>query len=1046
MQKTVPAASHGSNLLDTMPLPTPPCAKLSPPSRPVTTGTRAKLAGLLSTFVALGLPPVAAIGGPIEHKAPSPDLAPAHPMYLGTLTTGLKTSDAYTDGHFSIVAPLYSTLGAEGTLDGSLIFLEPYISYGEGGEIASSLGLGFRHLFGSQPLSALTGQNNALAGFLDEGVFVGASVFVDMLDTEANNQFWQLGVGLEAGTRYLEIRGNYYIPLSDKQLAEETRTRETFSSSRSRSSSHLTGAGDPYATGNSIAQDATFTTRTTTTTYTTTIERLFRRYEEGMEGWDAEVALLVPGLDRYFDVRAIGGYYSFDNQPFGPQQGGTGNLEGWKAGLEIRPVPAVILTGTWYEDDRLTGSDWTVGVQLQIPFEAGDLGDGKTFFSRIGDAFKPRRRHLAERLAEPVRRQNAAVKLASSVETSTQSNTTQNTETSTSRSTRMIVLTDDVVFVNNGEAVGNGIQAGDTTGNGANGTAERPYSSLVDGALTASLRSNSSGRIWNVYTQGDTDLAYTGNVIVTGSTNFISSHETLTGINGLTFGGGTGRPELAGMFNVQDVAHFDIRGYEVTTSGKGSALFVSEVAEFTATNNVFNAADIGINVESHDSKMTAEIRENEFNGATSAILLDSHTAGDLTAEIDGNTFAGTMDDGIYGFSSGTSNLVVFITENDFNGGFDSSLGAFESSNNSNLDVTITGNTVDASAVLDDDGFQFKSFDSSTNTLLVQDNDFLGTSEDSLVEITSSDSSTFTATIHDNLFDGTVNGHVVDLNADNTSQFTADITENSFSGSMESALNADKLSSAKLTITFNDNVLDGSFSKDALDIISNGDGVSGSLLKAIVEGNTFSGTFTLDGIDADQQGQGPIELGIKENFFSGTFAESAIDLTGADTTGASVLMTVDILDNEFSGSYSSGNSAGAVHIIANSAARISATLSGNEFEGTYSTDVISLRTSTTAQLTATVADNTLFLGSTVTDAFLDVQSNNTSIMTITGLNKNAVNGTVARGFVFREQDTSTMTVNGTLDADSNNTVTTGTASQTTGTPTGSFQLNGSTKNL
>ena len=38
---------------------------------------------------------------------------------------------------------------------------------------------------------------------------------------------------------------------------------------------------------------------------------------------DAEAALLVPWIDQWMDVKVIGGYYSFDNQTFGPQRGGT---------------------------------------------------------------------------------------------------------------------------------------------------------------------------------------------------------------------------------------------------------------------------------------------------------------------------------------------------------------------------------------------------------------------------------------------------------------------------------------------------------------------------------------------------------------------------------------------------------------------------------------------------------------------------------------------------------------------------------------------------
>ncbi|WP_038166467.1 inverse autotransporter beta-barrel domain-containing protein [Verrucomicrobium sp. BvORR106] len=330
-------------------------------------------AKLLGSLVSAA--PLLALAGPLEkNPVKNPNLVPVqenHPMYLGTVTGGVKTSDVYTEGNFSIVAPVFSTLGADATLSGDVIYLEPYTSWGEGGEIAASLGLGWRHLFGSQPVSALNRKDAPQAGFLEEGFFVGANVFIDMLDTEANNQFWQLGVGVEAGTRYVEVRGNYYIPLSDKQLAEQTRTREILRNSSSRDTTSVSALSDPYATGNTVSQDVSYRTQRTTTTTTTTIERLFSRYEEGMEGWDTEVAVLVPGLDKYFDLRLIGGYYSFDNQPFGPQTGGTGNVEGWKAGVEVRPVPAVILTGTWYEDDRLTGSDWTAGVQLQLPFELG---------------------------------------------------------------------------------------------------------------------------------------------------------------------------------------------------------------------------------------------------------------------------------------------------------------------------------------------------------------------------------------------------------------------------------------------------------------------------------------------------------------------------------------------------------------------------------------------------------------------------------------------------------------------------------------------------
>lgn len=464
----------------------------------------------------------------------------------GILGGGVKTTDEYTEGNVFLVLPVYSTIGRDGLLNGDVLFIEPYSSWGEQGEVAASLGLGWRHLFTTQSVTAITRHDGHQAGFMEEGVFIGANVFIDMLDTQFDNQFWQLGVGIEAGTRYLEARANYYIPLSDRELAFERRTTQTFTNSSTSTSQRITPLNNPYATGNTIAQDANFTTLATTTTTTTTIEQLFRLYEEGMEGWDVEVALLVPGIDRYMDVKLIGGYYSFDNQPFGPQTGGTGNVEGWKAGVEVRPVPAVALTATWYEDERFVGSDWLYGLRLEVPFEMGDLGDGKGFWDRVGDSFRPRRRHLAERLVEPVRRQNEAVKIGNSSETETE------TSTSTARVTRVVssgprhlVLVDDVIFVNNDGPTGNGIQTGnDVTGTG---TAEQPFETIQMGSGVAQGNSNTTARVWNVYTQG-TPAGYLGNVVATtGSVNFIGSGRLIPGVGGTSFGTGPA-PALLGGF------------------------------------------------------------------------------------------------------------------------------------------------------------------------------------------------------------------------------------------------------------------------------------------------------------------------------------------------------------------------------------------------------------------------------------------------------------------------------------------------------------------
>jgi hypothetical protein len=97
------------------------------------------------------------------------------------------------------------------------------------------------------------------------------------------------------------------------------------------------------------------------------------------------------------------------------------------AGVEVRPVPAVVLFANWYEDSQLYQDEWIAGVRLEIP-----LGDGWR------DAFTPRRRHLAERLYEPVHRKNTSI----TTNTGTQTTTTTSSSTTTviSKSTNQVIL------------------------------------------------------------------------------------------------------------------------------------------------------------------------------------------------------------------------------------------------------------------------------------------------------------------------------------------------------------------------------------------------------------------------------------------------------------------------------------------------------------------------------------------------------------------------------------------------------------------------------
>src|SRR4051794_1892306 len=87
------------------------------------------------------------------------------PLYLGSINSGFKASRDYFDANLNLVAPVWSSLGSDGFLGGGVLFAEPYVSWGEQGEVATSLGLGSRYLFSDEPVSALRSPRKDQAGF-----------------------------------------------------------------------------------------------------------------------------------------------------------------------------------------------------------------------------------------------------------------------------------------------------------------------------------------------------------------------------------------------------------------------------------------------------------------------------------------------------------------------------------------------------------------------------------------------------------------------------------------------------------------------------------------------------------------------------------------------------------------------------------------------------------------------------------------------------------------------------------------------------------------
>jgi hypothetical protein len=262
-----------------------------------------------------------------------------------------------------------------------------------------------------------------------------------------------------------------------------------------------------------------------------------------------------------------------------------------------------------------------------------------------------RRRHLVEHLAEPVHRQNDAIKVGNTREQNSTSNTRVARVTRVvSQTKQQVVLSDDIIFVNNGGPVGNGIQAGDdVTGDG---TAEKPKSTIQAGADVAATNNLSSGRVWNVYTQHSA-TNYTEDVAITESVNFISSATPLMGSGGKRFGAGL-MPVLDGSFSACGcipLSFVGIAGYEIHAAAFAAIDMVNVQTLKIASNKISNTSGLGISVEMFNGNAgTAEITGNVINqgglGFDGLSFLVAGVDSFLDAVVTGNTITGSSFAGV----------------------------------------------------------------------------------------------------------------------------------------------------------------------------------------------------------------------------------------------------------------------------------------------------------------------------------------------------------------------------------------------------------------
>ncbi len=278
--------------------------------------------------------PIASEGKEAKATVPLREWFPDTPR--GMVTIGTQFSEHLTGIYADSITGLWSPQERD-----AFLFLNSRYHWEDNHQYISSAGLGFRKLLA------------------EHDVILGVNAYYDSLHGAAGSDFDQLGFGAEVLTKWVDARINYYLPDNDEVQVH----RSTWQSED--------GGG----------------TRT----------RVFERREAALQGFNAELGVLLPTGCKYTEFRIYGGYYRYEN-PFGS------DFEGFKARLEARVLPGVIADLEYWDDAALMGGHWTAGVRVSVPFSIFNLVAGRNPFEGIGESFTPRTREFKERLSDMVER------------------------------------------------------------------------------------------------------------------------------------------------------------------------------------------------------------------------------------------------------------------------------------------------------------------------------------------------------------------------------------------------------------------------------------------------------------------------------------------------------------------------------------------------------------------------------------------------------------------------------------------------------------------
>ncbi len=427
----------------------------------------------------------------------------------------------------------------------------------------------------------------------DKTLLLGVNAFWDHAEMDDLASIDRLGLGLEISTWILDLRVNGYLSESERAIAD---------------SLSVLSYGSLFAEEHSVFQPLTMAG------------------VESLSGVEFEIGRQLPLPPEFpFSIGLWAGAYAFEGTV-----DDSVSLEGFRARAEVGLTDKLFLDAAYYGDEELIGGNAYVGLRASIPFGPGSRKSAPGDDSIVES-------YLAAKLGQRVVRHHRV--------------------THTSTVTEKVEIADDLVFVNEGKALSNGIESGSSDGDG---TAEHPYATVQGGASQAARKNRDTGRIWNVYTQGG-DFDYREDVLVTDSVRFTSSAVPIVGMGGQTFGTGD-IPLIDGGFLSRQADTVGIEGYRVINGarsslsgglgndrGRGNGIYFEGVTDFTLTNTTIEETlDSGVVfVGKSGRNSTLEIEDTKVrNNGGDGIAIVGRAGWVGNGEITGNEIAGNRGDGL----------------------------------------------------------------------------------------------------------------------------------------------------------------------------------------------------------------------------------------------------------------------------------------------------------------------------------------------------------------------------------------------------------------